>query len=86
MNYGHRAKFFNINKETCGYYSKIYKDLKSKGKPIPTNDLWIAATAMEHNLSVFTSDKHFKHISDLKVISTCEHLIESRDSNNHDEE
>ena len=73
-----RVKLFNINKETGGYYSKIYRDLKSKGKPIPTNDIWIAATAMQYSLSIFTFDKHFNYISDLKVISQFEDLISFR--------
>lgn len=72
-----RVQFFNINKETGGYYSKIYRDLRSKGKPIPTNDIWIAATAMQYSLSIFSCDKHFGHISDLRVISKLEDLIET---------
>jgi len=69
-----RVKFLVIDRKTCEYYSKIFMELRRKGKPIPTNDLWIAATAMQHGLSVFTYDDHFKHISDLKTISKISDL------------
>lgn len=37
------------------------------GNPIPDNDIWIAAIAMEHDLTVLTGDKHFKAIDGLKL-------------------
>lgn len=40
-----------------------------------TNDLWIAATAVQYGNAVFTYDDHFKHISTLKVISTFDDLM-----------
>ncbi|MCP4134020.1 MAG: type II toxin-antitoxin system VapC family toxin [bacterium] len=36
-----------------------------KGKPIPTNDIWIAAVAFQHGLKLFTRDKHFKDVPGL---------------------
>jgi len=39
--------------------------LKKKGKPIPTNDMWVAASAMRHGLSLFTYDDHFNNIDGL---------------------
>lgn len=66
----HRIKFASIDRITAEYYAKIYKELRSKGKPIPTNDLWIAATAMQHGGAIFTHDSHFEHITGLVVISS----------------
>jgi hypothetical protein len=66
----HRIRFAPIDRNTTEYYAKIYKELRSKGKPIPTNDLWIAATAMQYGGAIFTHDSHFEHITDLIVIST----------------
>ena len=47
-------------------YFKVY--LKSIGKPIPENDLWIAATAKASNLPLATRDKHFKHLAEEIVL------------------
>ncbi|WP_420840319.1 PIN domain-containing protein [Argonema galeatum] len=38
------------------YYALIYRSLRSKGHPIPTNDMWIAATALQHDLGLFSYD------------------------------
>ena len=58
-----------LDKNTSIEYSDIFKELKMQGKPIPTNDLWIAALAIQHNLPVFTYDKHFTLINGLKIIT-----------------
>jgi tRNA(fMet)-specific endonuclease VapC len=54
-----------INDETAEYYAKIFCDLKSRGLPVPTNDLWIAASAMQHGLALYTLDVHFQKINGL---------------------
>ena len=51
-------------------YGLIKKALKDKGRPIPENDIWIAATAVRFNLPLFASDKHFKEIDNLELVST----------------
>lgn len=63
-----RVKFVSIDRKTSEYYSIIYKELRKKGKPIPTNDIWIAATAMQHGLSVYSYDEHFNHIPNLYFV------------------
>ncbi|MBI4651779.1 type II toxin-antitoxin system VapC family toxin [Candidatus Desantisbacteria bacterium] len=60
-----RVYILNIDEETTNFYAKIYWDLKKKGKPIPTNDMWVAASAMRYGLSLFTYDEHFKHVNGL---------------------
>jgi tRNA(fMet)-specific endonuclease VapC len=54
-----------IGKITSDRYSRIAAKLKSKGRPIPTNDIWIAAQSMEHGAELITSDKHFEEIDGL---------------------
>ena len=54
-----------IDEETAQFYAKIYWDLKRKGKPVPSNDMWVAASAMRHGLALFTFDDHFKNIDGL---------------------
>lgn len=60
-----RVEFLPVTYTTADFYSEIYVKLRKVGTPIPTNDMWIAATAIEHGLFVFTLDKHFDHISGL---------------------
>jgi predicted nucleic acid-binding protein len=42
-------------------------ELKKKGKPIQTNDIWIAAIAKVHDLILITNDSGFRYISDLEI-------------------
>lgn len=52
---------------TAKIYGKIKGDLKKKGKPIPENDIWIAALADQYGLLLVTKDSHFKNIDDFSV-------------------
>lgn len=68
-------KFFSIKKVSClaidsdtaRYYARVYRCLRSKGNPIPTNDMWIAATALQYDLTLFIYDKHFQAVDGLSV-------------------
>lgn len=53
--------------ETAKIYGMIKVQLKKKGKPIPENDIWIAALAMEHDLPLITRDHHFTHLPELVI-------------------
>ncbi len=64
-----RVEIFPVDEETAEYYAEILKNLKQIGKPIPTNDIWIAACAFQHGLKLFTVDTHFKFIQGLPLIS-----------------
>ncbi|MFI5343663.1 MAG: type II toxin-antitoxin system VapC family toxin [Chlamydiales bacterium] len=70
-----RVKIYPVTLDTSHYFSLIYCSLKSKGKPIPTNDMWIAAQAMEHGCVVCTYDKHFTYIEGIIAGNTLEELI-----------
>lgn len=61
----YRVRKIPIDHETATYYARVYQELKRKGRPIPTNDLWIAATALQYNFAIFSYDKHFKDIDGL---------------------
>jgi tRNA(fMet)-specific endonuclease VapC len=58
-----RVGIINIDTETAERYAIILNYLWEKGNPIPTNDIWIAASAMQYGLIVITSDAHYKEIS-----------------------
>ena len=53
--------------ETADYYARIFRTLKDNGTPLPTNDIWIAAAALEHGAAVLSSDGHFSHVPMLKL-------------------
>jgi len=55
--------------ETADYYALIVKRLKAKGRPIPSNDIWIAANAMKHGLALYSFDNHFEQIEGLLLFS-----------------
>ena len=50
-------------------YAEIYLSLRTKGKPIGTNDMWIAAIALMLDNKLLTLDKGFEHIPDLMLVS-----------------
>jgi tRNA(fMet)-specific endonuclease VapC len=50
---------------TPEYYARLFVQLKRAGTPIPDNDLWIAALALEHDLVLITRDRHFDCIPQL---------------------
>jgi tRNA(fMet)-specific endonuclease VapC len=51
--------------ETARLYALVKNGLRTKGKPIPENDIWIAAAALQHGLTLLTRDAHFQHVDDL---------------------
>lgn len=68
-------KFFLINcivlptdAATSESYALIKTALLHKGKPIPENDIWIAAIAMQYELPLYTNDKHFTEVGGIKLI------------------
>ncbi len=62
-----RYEVLFIDEDTTVLYGSIKTTLRKKGRPIPENDIWIAAIAKRHNIAVVTRDKHFQEISDLTV-------------------
>jgi len=54
--------------ETARHYAEVNQNLRRRGTPIPTNDIWIAALALQHDLTLDTRDKHFQHVPGLKLI------------------
>jgi predicted nucleic acid-binding protein len=58
-----------VVRETAERYSEIRHELKAAGTPIPTNDLWIAALARQHQLGIVTRDAHFRAIRGLGVVA-----------------
>src|SRR5260221_228664 len=53
------ADVLSIDLETVRPYAKISDQLKRAGTPIPSNDIWIAALAVQHGLPIISQDRHF---------------------------
>jgi tRNA(fMet)-specific endonuclease VapC len=56
------VRVLHITEETALRYAEIDVYLRKKGRPIPRNDVWIAAVALEHGLHLVTLDVHFREI------------------------
>ncbi len=53
---------------TTHHCAALYVHLRKQGTPIPTNDIWIAALALEHSLVIYTRDAHFDHLPQIPKI------------------
>ena len=65
-----RVHVKDIDEETSERYAAILAYLWSKGTPIPTNDLWIAATAMQFGLKMLTTDEHYRLVPQI-IVHCC---------------
>ena len=52
---------------TSRHYGRIKNDLRSKGRPIPENDIWIAAVAQQNGLTLVSRDTHFDEVEALSL-------------------
>ncbi len=65
-----RVRVAVIDEETAERYTAIITYLWSNGPPIPTNDLWIAATAMQYGLKLITTDGHYRTVPQI-IVECC---------------
>lgn len=70
-----RVRTLAVDDDTARWYAQVYAQLRRAGSPIPANDLWIAAQALQHGLPVLTFDRHFEAVEGLMVITTPEQLL-----------
>ena len=63
------VSFVPVGPVTADRYSRIMASLREKGRPIPTNDVWIAAHAMETGADLVSADSHFGHIDQVVWVS-----------------
>lgn len=62
-----RVEVIPIDETTSEVYAHIFWNLRKKGYPIPTNDIWVAASAFQHSLALFTLDDHFNKVDGLII-------------------
>ena len=63
------ANALPVDRPTSDVYARIKKSLREKGRPIPDNDLWIAATAVRHGLALLHRDAHFEGLDELQSLT-----------------
>lgn len=56
-----------LDTQIARQYARIRSNLRSRGALIPDNDVWIAATARAHGLTLVTRDEHFARVPDLQL-------------------
>ncbi|MBN1410918.1 MAG: type II toxin-antitoxin system VapC family toxin [Spirochaetales bacterium] len=64
-----RVKIIEAGSETAEIYAGIKLELRKSGNPIPNNDIWIAAHAIETGSILVTNDAHFKHVRGMRKIN-----------------
>jgi predicted nucleic acid-binding protein len=57
-----RVSILLPDEQTTHHYAQLFLHLRRKGVAIPTNDLWIAALVVQHNLVLCSNDAHFSHL------------------------
>ena len=63
-----RVRIFPIDEKTAEYYGVVLSELRRIGKPIPTNNIWIAACAMSSGIGLLTRDEHFRFVPGLLLL------------------
>lgn len=63
------CRVLDIDEGTTHHYATVAVELRRVGKPIPTNDLWIAALCRQHVLPVLSRDKHFDLVSGIRRLN-----------------
>ncbi len=60
-----RLRILWPDEQTTHHYARLFLQLRRQGTPIPTNDIWIAALAVQHDLFLFSRDAHFDQLRQL---------------------
>jgi tRNA(fMet)-specific endonuclease VapC len=69
-----RVAVLPLDRHTAEHYASVYLALRRIAAPIPTNDMWIAASAIQHRLAVFSYDRHLRLVTGLQVGDTLADL------------
>ena len=65
----HEYRMLPITEETTLHYADVRVELKRDGKPIPSNDIWIAALSRQHHMPVLSRDRHFDVVRGLRRVT-----------------
>jgi tRNA(fMet)-specific endonuclease VapC len=64
-----RVRVLFPDEETTHHYARIFAQLREQGTPIPTSDIWIASLVMQHDLLLYSRDRHFDHLPQVPILS-----------------
>lgn len=64
-----RFRILAVTEATAVAYATLRVALKKKGRPIPANDAWIAALALQHGMPVLSRDNHFDNVVGLRRVT-----------------
>lgn len=60
-----RVEVLYVDAQTTQCYAQVFAQLRRQGTPIPTNDMWIAALAIQHSIPLYSRDEHFSALKQL---------------------
>ncbi len=63
------SEVLTVGRRTARHYAEVRVGLRSRGRPIPENDVWIAALAREHDLPILSRDEHFDDVAEVERVS-----------------
>jgi len=63
------CRVIEITEPTAKFYARVQNELREAGKPIPANDVWIAALCRQHRLPLLSRDQHFDFVSGIRRIA-----------------
>lgn len=63
-----QSEILAIDSDTARAYAEVRHQLKKDGRPIPENDVWIAALARQHDLPIVSRDRHFDHVKGIRRV------------------
>lgn len=64
-----RIRLLPADEQTTNHYARLFPQLRAQGTPIPTNNIWIAALVMQHDLLLYSGNRHFDHLPHLPRIA-----------------
>lgn len=62
-----RAFILSCDTESARHYGRVKNSLRSRGRTLPENDIWIAAVCQQHGLTLVTRDRHFQEVPELSL-------------------
>lgn len=63
-----RVEVLYADEDTTYFYATLFRQLREQGTPIPSNDLWIAALAVQHDMILASKDDHFKLLPQIPLV------------------
>ena len=64
-----RVRIFSVDENTAEFYAGTLNELIKRGTPIPTNDIWISAVALQKGLPLYSKDVHFRQVPGLVLLN-----------------